>query len=60
LPVSIYFDLSIGKTFSSNAAQCGQLIERVFDDGHRGFCRPERHVRQVPAKPTRTMMSRSY
>src|SRR5580692_2066389 len=27
LPVSIYFDRSIGKTFSSNAAQCGQLID---------------------------------
>src|SRR5450755_3990056 len=27
LPVSIYFDLSIGKTFSANAAQCGQLID---------------------------------
>src|SRR5882757_8871101 len=27
LPVSIYFDRSIGKTFSPNAAQCGQLIE---------------------------------
>src|SRR5260370_21609752 len=27
LPVSIYFDRSIGNTFSPNAAQCGQLIE---------------------------------
>jgi hypothetical protein len=27
LPVSIYFDRSIGKTFSPHAAQCGQLIE---------------------------------
>lgn len=27
LPVSIYFDRSIGKTFSSNAAQCGQVSE---------------------------------
>jgi hypothetical protein len=27
LPVSIYFDRSIGKTFSPNAAQCGQLID---------------------------------
>jgi hypothetical protein len=27
LPVSIYFDLNIGKTFSPNTAQCGQLIE---------------------------------
>src|SRR5690349_19176642 len=27
LPVSIYFDRNIGKTFSPNAAQCGQLIE---------------------------------
>jgi hypothetical protein len=27
LPVSMYFDLSIGKTFSPNAAQCGQVIE---------------------------------
>src|SRR5450755_609360 len=27
LPVSIYFDLSIGNTFSWNAAQCGQLID---------------------------------
>src|SRR5262245_22499697 len=26
-PVSIYFERSIGKTFSPNAAQCGQLIE---------------------------------
>src|SRR5258708_37355629 len=27
LPVSMYFDRSIGNTFSPNAAQCGQLIE---------------------------------
>src|ERR1700726_2757374 len=27
LPVSIYFDFSIGKTFCSNAAQCGQVID---------------------------------
>src|SRR5260370_41424089 len=27
LPVSIYLDLSIGKTFCSNAAQWGQLID---------------------------------
>src|ERR1700692_926706 len=27
LPVSIYFDRSIGNTFSPNAAQCGQLID---------------------------------
>ena len=27
LPVSIYFDRSIGKTFWPNAAQCGQLID---------------------------------
>ena len=27
LPVSIYFERSIGNTFCSNAAQCGQLIE---------------------------------
>src|SRR3984893_7897254 len=27
LPVSMYFDLTIGKTFCSNAAQCGQLID---------------------------------
>src|ERR1035437_8238212 len=35
LPVSIYFDFSIGKTFCSNAAQCGQDIEAysVMDTG---------------------------
>src|SRR3979490_634537 len=27
VPVSIYFDFNIGKTFSSKAAQCGQLME---------------------------------
>src|SRR5271166_1534839 len=27
LPVSIYFDRSMGNTFSSNAAQCGQVSE---------------------------------
>src|SRR5262249_55888116 len=27
LPVSIYFDCSIGNTFSANAAQCGQVRE---------------------------------
>src|SRR5262249_36567449 len=27
LPVSIYFDRSIGKTFCPNAAQCGQVID---------------------------------
>src|SRR5262249_26476777 len=27
LPVSIYFDCSIGKTFSANDAQCGQVRE---------------------------------
>src|ERR1700726_2672887 len=27
LPASMYFDFSIGKTFCSNAAQCGQLID---------------------------------
>src|SRR5215471_11684492 len=27
LPVSIYFDCSIGNTFSSKAAQCGQVSE---------------------------------
>jgi hypothetical protein len=42
----MYFDLSIGKTFSANAAQCGQLIEAVFSDGHRRFCWSERHVGQ--------------
>src|ERR1700761_8103 len=27
LPVSMYFDCSIGNTFSANAAQCGQVSE---------------------------------
>src|ERR1700757_1557944 len=28
LPASMYFDRSIGNTFSSNAAQCGQVSEK--------------------------------
>jgi len=40
VPVSIYFDLSIGKTFSSNAAQCGQLIDAYSTMVTKAFGEP--------------------
>ena len=46
LPVSIYFDLSIGKTFCSKRRAMRAGHRRVFDDGHRSLGGPERHVGQ--------------
>ena len=45
-PVSIYFVRSIGKTFSPNAAQCGQLIDEYSVMVTGALSDTERHVRE--------------